>query len=171
MLSFELDLSLGADAVWKNSMNQKTRNQVRKAQKYDFTVTFGKEELLRDFYQVISQCWRDLGSPTHSRAFYANILKHFPEHSQLLVIYQDNQAIAGACLLWNNTTLFHPFAANLKTFNRTSVNNLMYWRIIQYAIDKQLALFDMGRSHKQQGTYRYKASWGAHEVPLYITIF
>ena len=47
----------------------------------------------------------------------------------------------------------------------------MYWRIIQYAIDKQLALFDMGRSHKQQGTYRYKASWGAREVPLYYHYF
>jgi hypothetical protein len=170
-VSFELDLTSGIDEIWTKSLNQKTRNQVRKAEKNSFDVRTGQLELLDDFYKVISQCWRDLGSPTHSKAFYANIIEQFSGNSLFMVIYDNEKPIATALLLWNDDRIFHPYAGNLRDFNRTSVNNLLYWRIVQLAVERNMKIFDMGRSHKQQGTYRYKSSWGAIPVQLYYHYF
>ena len=170
-VSFLLDLTPGIDKIWKNTLNQKTRNQVRKAEKYNFKVMFGECELLDDFYHILSLCWRDLGSPTHSKAFYANILQQHKTCSKLVVMYDEEKPIAAALLIWVDNTLFHPFAGSLKSYNKTSVNNALYWHIIQFAYNKQLTKFDMGRSHKNQGTFRYKRSWGAAPIPLYYHYF
>ena len=170
-VTFELDLSQGEDYVWQKLIKQKTRNQVRKAKKNNLKLKQGGIELIDDFYTVISNCWRDLGTPTHSKIFYSNIIKKFPNNSQLLVVYKGEKAIATAVVVWNETTIFHPFAGSLKRYNNTSVNNLLYWKIIQLGIEMGLNCFDMGRSQKEQGTYRYKASWGAEIIPLYYYYF
>jgi len=41
----------------------KARNQVRKGQKQPFTVHWGGEPLLADFYEVFSRNMRDPGTP------------------------------------------------------------------------------------------------------------
>ena len=63
--SFELDLRIGTERLWHESVRSKTRNQVRKAQKQAFDVRFGGLELFDYFYEVLTRCWRDLGSPAH----------------------------------------------------------------------------------------------------------
>lgn len=169
--TFLLDLRGGKDEVWNQSVKSKTRNQVRKAQKENYAVKFGTFELLDDFYTVISTAWRDLGTPTHSKDFYKNIIEQLAESedfsAEFIVIYIDGQPASAACLIQDPTAVYHPYAATLKKYNHLSLNNALYWEIISHAIEKKISFFDMGRSKKNQGTAPYKKSWGAKEVPLF----
>ncbi len=169
--TFVLDLKDGVEAIWQEKLNQKTRNQTRKSQKYDFEARFGWQELLDDFYGVISRAWRDLGTPTHARRFYQNILHHLGEQAELIVIYQGREAISAALMLKIGKTIHHPYAATLKQYNRFSANNFLYWEIIKHACGEGFEWFDMGRSHKDQGTVRYKKSWGAEPVQLFYNYY
>ena len=64
--------------MWKR-FNAKLRNQIRKAVKSGLTATWSGIEGLADFYQVFATNMRDLGSPVHSRRFFAAIFEEFPE--------------------------------------------------------------------------------------------
>ena len=169
--TFSLDLRGGKENVWKNSVKSKTRNQVRKAQKANYTVKFGTLDLLDDFYTVISAAWRDLGTPTHSKDFYKNVIEELgksEEYSaEFMVMYIDGKPASAACLIQDPTAIYHPYAATLKQYNHLSLNNALYWEIIGHAIEKGISFFDLGRSKNDQGTAVYKKSWGAEEVQLY----
>jgi hypothetical protein len=168
--TYLLDLREGEKAVWKNKVKSKTRNQVRKAEKLTYEVKFGKLDLLDDFYSVISEAWRDLGTPTHSKSFYKNIIENLNSNgygSCFMILYVQSKPASVACLIFDEYSIHHPYAATLKEYNKYSLNNALYWQIIKFAISKEVHFFDMGRSKKGQGTELFKLSWGAEPIQLY----
>ncbi|MEM7541800.1 MAG: GNAT family N-acetyltransferase [Pseudomonadota bacterium] len=166
-VTFELDLSGGPDDLWENHLNAKTRNQTRKADKAGFSRSLGGAELLDDFYQVLSRCWRDLGTPTHKKQFFEQIHTAFADACSFIVVYDSGRPVATALLLVLDGALHHPFAGTLNHYKPTSVNNWMYWEIMKFACSNGLKMFEMGRADTEAGTFRFKKSWGAEPIPLH----
>ena len=76
-----LPLPATSEELW-DSIKAKVRNQIRKAQKTDgFSVAWGGEELLPEFYDIFCRNMRDLGTPPFSRRLFAEILRAFPNRS------------------------------------------------------------------------------------------
>lgn len=174
--TYVLDISKGEEDVWKNKIQAKKRTHIRKGEKSNYTIKFGQSELLDDFYEVMSQAWLDLGTPTHSKNFYKNIVENMSSteegyYAQFVVIYIEDKPVSAACIINDDYSLHHPYAATLKSYNNTSINNVLYWEIIKYAIKRGCKIFDLGRSKKDQGTATYKLSFGAEEVNLYYYYF
>lgn len=168
--TFVLDLEGGAERVWNDRMAGKVRQQVRKGQRSAPSVRVGHCELLDDFYTVISHCWRDLGTPMHSRQLFVRLLQAFgPDRSAIMMLDLQGRPVSTALLLIVGDTLHHPFTGTLKTCQSLAVNNVLYWEIIQWACQRELRWFDMGRSPRDGGGARYKRPWGVREVPLYYT--
>lgn len=169
--TYKLNLTGGEQYLWDKKLKSKCRNHIRKAEKSKYRKKIGGLELLDDFYAVISRAWRDLGTPTHSKSFYENIINICDGSrgvsSAFMILYIQGIPAAGACLIYDQDTIYHPYSATLKDFNRYSLNNALYWNIILFAIRKNLHCFDMGRSRKTQGTSKYKLTWGAEEEQLY----
>jgi predicted N-acyltransferase len=165
--TFILDLTEGLDNVWNKKIKSKTRNQIRKGLKNILDIRIGYLEILEDFYKVLSTCWRDLGTPIHSIDFFRNILINFKEKSKLIVVYHKNRPVSSALLLIIGNTIHHPFAGTIKRYNHLAINNILYYKIIEYACFLNIKYFDMGRSRLGQGTYKYKESWGAKPLQLF----
>jgi len=161
-----LPLPEDTETLWKN-FSAKLRSQIKRPQREKPDVLFGREELLNEFYAVYSRNMRDLGSPVHSKIFIANILHHFPENSHLVVIKHKQKAVSAALLLANNNTMEIPLASTIRDVNHLSINMLLYWEILQFAIKHGNKFFDFGRSTKNAGTYKFKQQWGALPQPLY----
>lgn len=168
---FTLILSLegGSERVWKDRLNSKVRNQTRKAKEGKFLIETGHLELMDDFFSVLSRCWRDLGTPTHSKKFYSALLECFGQSATLKVIYDHGRPVSAAMVIGVGKTIHHPFAGTIREHRSTSVNNLLYWSIIEDACKNGFHYFDLGRSKADQGTYAFKKSWGANPVPLFYT--
>jgi len=153
------------DEYWK-SLDAKVRNQVRKAEKSGVTVHWGREERLDDFYEVFCVNMRDLGSPTHARGFFESVLRHFPGAS-IGTAHRQGKCIGGLFrILWKNE-LAIPWASTLKEERIHCPNNALYWDAIRYAFGEGCVRVDFGRSTRDEGTYRFKKQWMAHELPLY----
>jgi serine/alanine adding enzyme len=60
-----------------------------------------------------------------------------------------------------------PWASSIREFNSLCPNVLLYWDAIQYAQSTGAPVFDMGRSTPGEGTFKFKAQWGAEPVPLH----
>lgn len=150
--------------LWE-SFPAKVRNLVRKGQKHDLEVAWGRRELLPEFYAVFSENMRDLGTPVYPLRLFAQVLRTFPERSELCVVRRLGAPVAAALLLHGDGVTEVPSASSLKEFNATSANMLMYWRLLERAIERGQKTFDFGRSTPGGGTFRFKEQWGAKPEP------
>ena len=161
-------LALGADAAraW-DGLDRKVRNQVRKAEKSGLTWRRGGVELLDRFYAVFAQNMRDLGTPVYSRRFFEHVLSTFPATSSVCLVDHGDRTVAGAITLSHRDILEVPWASSLREYRSQCPNNLLYWRIIEHAIESGRRSLDFGRSTPNEGTYHFKEQWGARPEPLY----
>jgi len=150
--------------MW-DRLSAKVRNQVRKGQKSGLVAAWGKEDLLAEFYDVFSQNMRDLGTPVYGRQLFAAILRHFPERAELCVVGAEGRSAAAGLLLhgWGVTEV--PSASSLRRYNPTCANMLLYWHLLERAVQRGQQLFDFGRSTVDSNTHRFKKQWGAEPAP------
>ncbi|MEZ6139635.1 MAG: FemAB family PEP-CTERM system-associated protein [Zavarzinella sp.] len=150
--------------LWE-SFPAKVRNQVRKGEKSNLTVHWGGKELLEEFYFVFSTNMRDLGTPVYSKRLFEAILRYFPGQAELCIVRHQGMPVACSVLTHGQGITEVPSASSLKDFKHTSANMLMFWHLIDRAIQRGQHTFDFGRSTKDSNTYRFKKQWGATESP------
>ena len=155
-----------ATQMW-NALDRKVRNQVRKAEKSGLTAVNGRHELLDDFYSIFTRNMRDLGTPVYGRRLFAEILEREPVDAQLHIVRLEGQPIAGALTYGYGNTMEVPSASSLKEHRALCPNHLMYWTMIQRAIEQGRKRFDFGRSTPGDGTFLFKEQWGAVSEQLY----
>lgn len=154
-----------APALW-DGLDRKVRNQVRKGQKSGLTYRAGGLELLDEFYAVFARNMRDLGTPVYSPEFFAEILRAFPQRARLHVVSLGETPAAAGLTFQTRSTLEIPWASSVRDFNPLCANPLLYWSVLEGAAAEGCTTFDFGRSTPNEGTYRFKAQWGAEAVPL-----
>jgi FemAB-related protein (PEP-CTERM system-associated) len=158
-------LGLG-DKLW-DGLDRKVRNQIRKAEKSGLVVERGGMELVGDFYTVFARNMRDLGTPVYSRRLFEEVLRAFPERSQLHVVRLNREPVAAGFTYRTSQMVQLPWASSIRDFNSLCPNVLLYWDAIQYAHATGAPVFDMGRSTPGEGTFKFKAQWGAEPVALH----
>jgi FemAB-related protein (PEP-CTERM system-associated) len=161
-----LSLPESDDSLW-DSFSSKLRSQIRRAQREKVQVKSGGAECLADFYTVFAQNMRDLGTPVYGKALFENILLTFPKDCRIISIHHAGRPVAAAFLLGNKETLEIPWASTIKEVNNLSINMLLYWEVLKFAVKKRYLYFDFGRSSKDSGTFRFKLQWGAKPKQLY----
>jgi len=178
--------------IW-DRLDRKVRNQVRKAQRCDLTTDNGGAELLGDFYAVFARNMRDLGTPVYSRRFFQEVLDAFPGRTRLHVVRlqagsptrqprwgakagpatrqprwgAEGVPVAAGLTYRTRSTVEVPWASSIRDFNVLCPSHLLYWGIIERALEEGCDVLDFGRSTPGEGTYQFKAQWGAEAVPLH----
>ena len=160
-----LTLPENEDAMW-SALSSERRNRVRRAQKAGLVVEVGDAAVLPRFYDIWTRNMRDLGSPPHSREFFAAVMRHFGSNAAILLVRHGDTYIGAALALHWNRTFSVPWVSSLREHFQLYPNNVLYWEAIRLAIAKRLAVFDFGRSTRGSGTYEFKQRWGAQERPL-----
>lgn len=154
------------DTLW-NSFSSKLRSQIRRTQRENTTIEIGGADCLDSFYSVFAQNMRDLGTPVYGKLFFSTILQRFSNHSNIVIVRLENRPVAAAFLLGHRDTLEIPWASTIKEVNHLSLNMLLYWEVLQFAIENHFRYFDFGRSSKDSGTFHFKQQWGAKPKQCY----
>ena len=161
-----LSLPDSEEELW-SGFTSKLRAQIRRPQREKTEILIGGEELVNEFYKVYTCNMRDLGSPAHGKPFIINMLQHFPQNCWIIVLRLNNQPVAAGLLLGMSDTLEIPLASTIRSVNSLSMNMLLYWHVLKFAIENGYKNFDFGRSSLDAGTYRFKKQWGAIPKQLY----
>ncbi|MFN7917502.1 MAG: FemAB family XrtA/PEP-CTERM system-associated protein [Vicinamibacterales bacterium] len=161
-----LPLAPDVEAMW-TVLDRKVRNQVRKAEKSGLTSAVGGAELIDAFYPVFATNMRDLGTPVYARRLFEEVFRAFPDRTRMFIVRAaDGRCVAAGVGLRFRDTVEMPWASSLREFKAASPNNLLYWEALKHAISTGANTFDFGRSTPNEGTYNFKAQWGAEPVPL-----
>lgn len=164
--TFSLQLEGGPENTWNRKLNDKVRNQIRKAQKSNLEVRSGGIDLLPEFYEVYRKNMHFLGSPAHDLKFFRELMTHFPECSVMLTFFQ-NRPIAGLFLVRRGHAMMNPWAGSVKEFRALCANNLMYWQAIIKAQKLGCTTFEFGRSLRDSTQAKFKKQWGCDEIKIF----
>jgi FemAB-related protein (PEP-CTERM system-associated) len=149
----------------------KVRNQVRKARTCGCTVAIGGQEQIDDFYAVFSENMRDLGSPVHEPELFRILLSKHSLGPRVVVVSLAARPVAAAITFTHNATLCNPWASSLRRCRPSCPNMLLYWTMLELAVESGCRWFDFGRSSPDAATYHFKRQWGATMQPLTWHVF
>jgi serine/alanine adding enzyme len=159
-VAMQRPLPADASALW-SSLDRKVRNQVRKAEKSGCVPVAGGAELIPEFYRVFARNMRDLGTPVYTRRFFDEVLHSFPSDTRVFVVRHGAEPIAASVTVGWRNVLEVPWASSLRAHNDKAPNMLLYWSMLQWAIENGCRVFDFGRSTPDEGTFLFKKQWGA----------
>ena len=144
----------------------KLRSQVKKAEKNGLIFDWITPGNMDDFYNVFSINMKDLGSPVHSKKWFSSLMSGLGDAIKIGVVYYDQTAVGTGIILCHGKRISIPWASTLRQYNHLSTNMLLYWNLLKFSADNGYKEFDFGRSTPEEGTYKFKAQWGAEPCQL-----
>lgn len=155
------------ETLW-GEFSPKVRNQVRKGEKAGLQVAWGKEDLLRPFYEIFAETMRNVGTPVYPKQLFSEILRRLPDEAEICVVSMANgRPVAAALLVHGRAITEVPSAGALRFSHTFCANMFLYWHLLRHTVETRHArFFDFGRSSRESNTWRFKKQWGATEVPI-----
>lgn len=157
--AFEHPITTDEDALMK-SFPRDVRTMIRKGIKNELTSQLGREELLDEFYEVYATSLRNLGTPVFPKRLFAEFLREFPQHSDILLIRQGEKVAGGVLSFYFRDQVMPYYGGAYVEFYRAGINNFMYWELMRSAAARGYTQFDFGRSKAGTGAYEFKRGWG-----------
>lgn len=161
-----LDLPPTVDELAKQ-LGSKLRSQIKRGLRENPVSLRGSIELLGEFYKVFSEVMRDLGTPVYPFRFFKEILNQCAGDCTIIVLRLDGRPVSTAFLVRHHDRLEIPWAATLGKVKSQSINMVLYWELLRFAIENGFRTLDFGRSTIDSGPYRFKLQWGARPIPLH----
>lgn len=166
----KVSMTIGLDPdpeVVLNRMKREQRAEIRRAYRNGFTAKFGSEHI-DDFYVILSESWRDLGTPIYRIDYLRSILKALPGATRLCVVYDAaGTPAAGAFDGLHEGTVEGMWLGIRNEYRRQLVGYVLYWELIKHACETGYRAFHLGRSSRDSGGEQFKKKWNAEPLQLY----
>jgi FemAB-related protein (PEP-CTERM system-associated) len=168
-VTFNAPLLPNTEANFKR-LPKDTRYMIRKAEKKGLRAQFGAEQM-NDFYDLFAQSMKRLGTPVFPKILFQNLIGEFPNHSQLMLVYNGTKPVAGVLSFLFRDTILPYYAGASDEATVLAANNFMYWELIKWAGEHGFKTFDFGRSKKGTGSFAFKSQWNMNVEPLSYQVF
>ncbi|MDO6425483.1 FemAB family PEP-CTERM system-associated protein [Thalassotalea sp. 1_MG-2023] len=124
---------------------------------------------VEQFYQLLSESYRNLGTPIFSKQYFENLMNEFSQNADILVVNdaEGNPSNAVMNFYFNDQVL--PYYGGGNSASRAIKSaDYMYYQVMCHAKEeKGSQWYDFGRSKHDSGPYKYKKNWGMEPEPLH----
>lgn len=165
-VSVTLTLNRDPDVLWK-AFKTGHRQDVRKGYSNGFVAKFGTTELLDDFYRVLSESWRDLGTPVYAKSYFAKLVDTFGDRVRICVLYHEGAPIAAAFDGHHGGIVEGMWLGTRAEYRNRHAGYVLYWELIKDACERGFDRFHLGRSTAGSGAETFKRKWNAQSEQLY----
>jgi FemAB-related protein (PEP-CTERM system-associated) len=165
-VSMTVDLDPDPQALFKRFASSH-RGEIKRAYNHGFTARTG-HALVDDFYAVLSDNWRDRGTPIYGRGYFLAILRAMPDAMRVTVVYaRDGRPAAAAFCGVHNDVVEGMWLGIRADYRRQLAGYVLYWELLKDACLGNHRTFHLGRSSKDSGGEQFKRKWNADAVQLY----
>ena len=165
-VSMTVDLNPDPDVLWK-AFTTAHRQDIRKGYKRGLVARIAGVELIHDFYTVLSESWRDLGTPIYSRRYLETVARTFPDLTRICVVYKGEEPAAASLDMIGGGTVEGFWLGSRARFRNDHAGYVLYWELIKSACEAGAKQFHLGRSSVQSGGETFKKKWNAYATQLY----
>ncbi len=161
---FSHDLPADRDAIINSVPGKGRRHALRKS--LTGGLAFEVHDDLEDFYRVLSESYRNLGTPIFPKRYFERIIESFAAEFEICVVRGPNGPLATA-LAFAFRDHVHPYYAGGTAEARDlRANDFLFLSLMCRAREKGYQRFDFGRSKVGTGSFAYKTHWGFEPKPL-----
>jgi GNAT acetyltransferase-like protein len=163
-----LDLSPTVEEIFHGFHIDCVRRKIRKAEKEHVLYEEGNSAALLDnFYQLLLRTRRRHRLPPQPKAWFQNLSKFLGDNIKIRVASKDGRPIASILTFSYKNKLMYKYGCSDERYHRLGGIQLLLWRAIQEAKEKNLSEFDLGRCEWENSGLRiFKDRWGATRSPL-----
>ena len=163
-----LDLSSSAEDLFHRFHNDCVRRKIRKAEKEHVVCEEGNSAALLDnFYQLLLRTRRRHRLPPQPKAWFQNLAKFLGDNIKIRVASKNGQPIASILTFSYKNKLMYKYGCSDERYHKFGGIQLLLWRAIQEAKEKNYSEFDLGRCEwENTGLRIFKDRWGATRSPL-----
>jgi serine/alanine adding enzyme len=165
-VTMEIQLPATVDDYCKH-LSPSRRKKIRYGLKRGLRAEWGGPEAVPMFYKIFATNMRNLGTPVYPRAFFENQMRSLREKIRILSLWDGAKPVAASFVTAHRNTLELPWAASLPESRKKEAPMIMYWTLIEKAIEEKFHKIDLGRCSPASGTYEFKRHWNPVERPLH----
>lgn len=151
------------------TIKKKQRAVIRHSLKNELTFSLesGKANL-KDFYQLLSTSYRNLGTPIFTESYFTNLVDVFGDNVDIAVIKnKDNQLSSAVMNFYFNGKVLPYYGGGNDSARGLKSADFMYYQVMCNASERGFNWYDFGRSKNDSGPYKYKKNWGMEPKSLY----
>jgi FemAB-related protein (PEP-CTERM system-associated) len=126
---------------------------------------------LDDFFHLFSRNKRHLGSPPLPREFFEILCQELAGSVYLHIVRQGTTPIAGVLSFRFKDTLLPYYSGGLASHEYTQCNNFMYWKLMEWGVERGFRFFDFGRSRRESGPFHFKVNQGFEPETLHYAYY
>lgn len=161
---FRLDISPDEETLLKQ-MHQKTRYNVKLAQKKGVTIRMGSKEDLPEFYRVLKETTERDRFLVRSYSYFEDMydLLHPAGLAELFLAEYEGEIISGTLALIIGEKAWYLYGASSNEHRNVMPNYLIQWEMIRWAKSKGCTMYDfrgvpghLTEDNPLYGLYRFK---------------
>lgn len=164
--TFRKRLPTNEDAVLK-AIPRKQRAVVRKG--IERKLKSGLSAKVDGFFRLYAESVRNLGTPMFPKRFFRSLFDHFPRHTEILTIFEDDKPLCGVLSFKFRDEILPYYAGGGAAARGRGGHDFMYWEVMRHAVGEGLTMFDFGRSKIGTGAHSFKKNWGFDAFPLHYS--
>jgi FemAB-related protein (PEP-CTERM system-associated) len=163
--TFSCELAEDDVAILAN-VKKKQRAVIRHSLKNDLTSSSSKN--IEPFYNLLSQSYRNLGTPMISKRYFEHLIDIFKDDIDITLV-KDNDGKPSVAVMnfYFNEQVLPYYGGGNEASRFIKSADFMYYQVMCNAGAKGYSLFDFGRSKNDSGPYKYKKNWGMEPQPLH----
>jgi FemAB-related protein (PEP-CTERM system-associated) len=161
-----LNLPNDCKIAWEN-LHKRLRKDFRYGRNKGIVTSIVSSTLVDDFYEFFLRFNHEKGTPLFSKQFLLEVTRAFPGHFITALGYNENKPVAGVFCLIHRNLVFGIWGGALHNYNPMMPTHRVFWAVIEDAIQKNFAQFDIGRSPYPSFQYDFKSRWGDENYPIY----
>jgi hypothetical protein len=163
-----LDLSPSAGDIFSHFHADCVRRKIRKAEREHVVCEEGNNpELLRSFYRLVLRTRRRHRLPPQPKAWFGNLARFLGDSIKIRVASKNGDPIASIMTFSHKNKLMFKYGCSDERYHRFGGVQLLLWRAIQEAKEKNYSEFDLGRCEwGNSGLQTFKDRWGASRSKL-----
>ena len=150
----------------------KTRNMIRKAQKFGFETYTTKEEKDVDFlYETHKENMEEIGGLAKTKDYFKKSLFHSDYKWELWIASHKNEKAAGILLYIFGSVVEYVTPVIKYKYRSQQPLSLLIYEGMKKAIKEKREWWNWGGTWKtQEGVYRFKSRWGTVDMNYYYFI-
>lgn len=144
---------------------RKQRAMVRKGIKNGLISVLDKNS--DRFFNLYADNVHRHGTPAMSKQYFEMLIKVFGKDCEILTITDsDGMPISSVLSFYFRDEVLPYYAGDDVAARELAANDFKYWELMRRSREKNIKVFDFGRSKTGTGSFAFKKNWGFDSSPL-----
>lgn len=169
-----MDLTFELDTIWKEQIQTKNRNVIKKAEKNGLVfIVDSKFEKMQEFISLYNSTMKKLCAEDFyyfQDTYYDDWSNLFAGSSFLALVYYNDKLIAGSIIMHTSQYGHYHLSGSNQEYLYLNPNNFMLWEIAKVLKDKGVKFFHLGGGTNgcpDNSLYRFKQKFNIKENEVF----